>query len=181
TRRTRVRSLLAPSGRHDQGVPCPPLLPPPQPTTSRHRREPRRTSSCPPPRCVSGSGSPATPFRATSPKGCRASGSTARGGCAPPTSARPGWPSAPWTPHQTWRNIAPSTPRAWRVRAGRPLLSRRYITIVVVDNAEPYACPRRVARGEVEVRADARRRSRIGPAVLVLHELQGQPERRPRR
>jgi hypothetical protein len=28
----------------------------------------------------------------------------------------------------------------------------------VVDNAEPYACPRKVARGEVEVRADARRR-----------------------
>ena len=62
----------------------------------------------------------------------------------PATSARPGWPSTPWTPRQTWRNIAPSTPRAWRVRAGRPLLSRRYITIIVVDNAEPYACPRKV-------------------------------------
>ena len=48
---------------------------------------------------------------------------------------------------------------AWLAeRAGRPLLSRRYITIIVVDNAEPYACPRKVARGEVEVRADARRR-----------------------
>jgi hypothetical protein len=34
----------------------------------------------------------------------------------------------------------------------------RYITIIVVDNAEPYACPRKVARCEVAVRADARRR-----------------------
>jgi hypothetical protein len=66
--------------------------------------------------------------------------------------------SAAVTSRRTWRIIAPSTPMAWRVRAGRPLLSRRYITIIVVDNAEPYACPRKVARGEVEVRADARRR-----------------------
>src|SRR4029077_179580 len=58
-----------------------------------------------------------------------------------------------WTPRQTCRNIPPSKPRTWRGRAGHPLLSRRYITIIVVDNAEPYACPRKVARGEVEVRA----------------------------
>jgi hypothetical protein len=40
----------------------------------------------------------------------------------------------------------------------RPLLSRRHITIIVVDNADPHACPRKAARGEVDVRADARRR-----------------------
>jgi len=35
---------------------------------------------------------------------------------------------------------------------------RRHITIIVVDNADPHACPRKAARGEVDVRADARRR-----------------------
>ena len=39
-----------------------------------------------------------------------------------------------------------------------PASLQALITIIVVDNAEPYACPRKVARGEVEVRADARRR-----------------------
>jgi hypothetical protein len=39
-----------------------------------------------------------------------------------------------------------------------PASLQALITIIVVDNAEPYACPRKVARGEVEIRADARRR-----------------------
>jgi hypothetical protein len=40
----------------------------------------------------------------------------------------------------------------------RPLLSRRHITIIVVDNADPHTCPRKAAHGEVDVRVDARRR-----------------------
>ena len=64
------------------------------------------------------------------------------------------------------RRKPPGRPRATRPRRGlgadapgtRPLLSRRHITIIVVDNADPHACPRKAARGEVDVRADARRR-----------------------